>query len=90
MRRFFVVIVIFFAICLLASPVAAIRITLIGEVNDNDQIVAENEVYEVDNNDVGDELVVNHIAQKVKVVGILKETRKFKIITVESFEVVEE
>ena len=75
---------------MLASPVAAIKITLIGEVNENDQIVSDNEVYEVDDNDVGDELVVNHIAQKVKVVGILKETRKFKIITVESFEVVEE
>jgi hypothetical protein len=90
MRRFFVAIVIFSAICFLASPVAAIKITLIGEVNENDQIVADNEVYEVDDNDVGDDLVVNHIAQKVKVVGILKETRKFKIITVESFEVVEE
>jgi len=70
-------------------PVAAYRITLVGEVNDNNQIVADNEKYEVDNNAVGDDLVVNHIAQKVKVVGILKHTRKFKIISVESFEVVD-
>jgi hypothetical protein len=77
-------------ICWLAAPVAAKRITLIGEVNDNYQIVADNHIYEVDNNAVGDDLVVNYIAQKVKVIGQLKESDEQKIITVESFEVVEE
>ena len=84
------------AVCLLASPVAADRITLIGEVNDNQQIVANNEIYDVDHNAAGDDLVLNFIAQKVKVVGQLKvvqqsdESDASKIITVESFEVVEE
>jgi hypothetical protein len=74
----------------LVSPVAAFRITLVGEVNDNQQFVADNEIYEVDNNAAGEDLVLNYIAQKVKVVGLIKETRESKIIKVESFEVVEE
>ena len=87
-RIYAIVFVILMVICFLVPPVAAYRIIFVGEVNDNNQIVADNEIYEVDNNAVGDDLVVNYIAQKVKVVGILKHTRKFKIITVESFEVV--
>ena len=84
------IIVLMATICLLISPVAAKRITLVGEVNDNHQIVADNEVYDVDDNAVGDDLVLNYIAQKVKVVGQLRESDELKIITVESFEVVEE
>ena len=87
-RIYTFVFVMLMVICFLVPAVAAYRITLVGEVNDNNQIVADNEIYEVDNNAVGDDLVLNYIAQKVKVVGVLKHTRKFKIITVESFEVV--
>ena len=84
------------AICFLASPAAALSITLIGEINDSNQLVADNEIYEIDNNAVGDDLVLNHIAQKVKVVGQLKivressESDEYKLIKVESFEVIEE
>jgi len=78
------------AVCLLVSPVAAFQLTLVGEVNDKQQFVADDEIYEIDNNAVGEDLVLNYMAQKVKVVGILKETRDYKIIKVESFEVVEE
>jgi len=85
---FIVFFVILAAICLLALPVAAAKISLIGEVNDNQQIVADNQIYEVEHNAVGDDLVLNYIAKRVKVFGIVKETREFKIITVESFEVV--
>ena len=91
MRRFFIVyLAILSIICLLASPVAAYRWTLVGKVNDNFQIVVDNEIYEVKNNAVGDDLVFNYISKKVKIVGQISETRKFKIITVESFEVIEE
>ena len=97
MNRFLVVfLVIFTAVCLLASPAAAVRVTLIGEVNDNNQLVADNEIYEVDNNAVGDDLVLNYIAQKVKVIGQLKvvsqsnQSDEYKMIKVESFEVIEE
>lgn len=91
MRKLFgVVFIILTAVCLLVSPVAAYRITLVGEVNDNQQFVADNETYEIDNNAVGEDLVLNYITLKVKVIGILRDTRKLKIIKVESFEVVED
>lgn len=85
-----VVFIILAAVCLLVTPVAAYRITLVGEVNDNQQFVADNETYEIDDNAAGEDLVLNYITLKVKVVGILRDTRKFKIIKVESFEVVED
>ncbi|MEE4607195.1 MAG: hypothetical protein V2J65_38395 [Desulfobacteraceae bacterium] len=86
---FVVAIVILTTICLLISPVAVNRTTIVGEVNYSYQIVADNEIYEVSDNAAGDDLVFNYIAQKVKVVGQLKENDDLKIITVESFEVVE-
>ena len=91
MKRFLDVVIIMLAtICLLPSPVAVNRTTLVGEVNYSYQIVADDKIYEVEHNAVGDDLVLNYIAQKVKVAGQLKESGKFKIITVEAFEVVEE
>jgi len=73
-----------------ASPVAAYRITLIGKINDNFQIVVDNEIYEVKNNAAGNDLVFNYKSKKVKIVGHISKIRKLKIITVESFEVIEE
>ena len=90
------VFVILITFSLLASPAAACRVTLIGEVNDNQQFVADNEIYEIDNNAVGDDLVFNHIAERVKVVGQVNSVREsgesdaYKVIKVESFEVIEE
>ena len=88
-RSLGVVIVILTTICLLISPVAVNRTTLVGEVNYSYQIVADNEIYEVGDNAAGDDLVLNYIAQKVKVVGQLRKSDELKIITIESFEVVE-
>jgi hypothetical protein len=97
MRKLLVsVFIIIAAVGLLVSPAAALRVTLVGEVNDNQQFVADNEIYEIDNNAVGDDLVFNHVAQKVKVVGQIKSVREsgesdaYKVIKVESFEVVDE
>ena len=81
---------------LLVSPAAALRVTLIGEINDNQQFVSDNEIYEIENNAVGDDLVFNYVAQKVKVVGQIKSVREsgeadaYKVLKVESFEVVNE
>ena len=72
------------------STTTAKRVTLVGEVNDNYQVVANNQIYEVDDNSVGDDLVRNYMAMKVKVIGQLIEKGDLKIITVESFEVVGE
>jgi hypothetical protein len=89
-RSIVTVIVLLVTGCLLASPAIAKRVTLIGEVNDNYQIVADNQIYEVDDTPIGDDLVRNYMAFRVKVVGVLKEVDDLKIITVESFEVVGE
>ncbi len=89
-KSFLVFFTVLTAVCLLVSPVAAYKIILVGEVNDNHQFVADGEIYEVKNNAAGDDLVLNYVSQKVKVIGIVKETRDSKILTVESFEVVDE
>ena len=91
--HFFVILT---AVCFLTSPAVAMMVTLVGEVNDNQQLVADNEIYEIDNNAVGDDLVFNHVAQRVKVTGQIKsvsesgESDAYKVIKVESFEVVDE
>jgi hypothetical protein len=97
-KSFAIVIVIVATIFLLTSTswpfagnnISAKRVTLVGEVNDNNQVVANNQIYEVNDNKVGDDLVKNYIAMKVKVIGKLIEKDDMKIITVESFEVVGE
>jgi hypothetical protein len=68
--------------------VFAVEITIVGEVNYLYQIIADGQIYEVANTTIGDELVINHIAEKVEVTGTLKEKGKVKIITVKSFKVV--
>jgi hypothetical protein len=78
------------SVCILVSPATAVMVTLIGEINNNEQFVANGETYEVDNNAAGDDLVLNHAGEKVKVVGQIRETREQKIIKVESFEIMEE
>ena len=65
-------------------------ITLVGEVNDTQQIVADGQIYEVANTPAGDDLVINYIAVKVKVTGTVEEKEDMKIITVKSFEAVPE
>ena len=91
-RLLIILSIIISAVSLPASPGAPDRVILIGKVNDNFQIVADNETYEVKNNAVGDDLVFNYVNKKVRIVGHISLTRKFKItvITVESFEVVED
>ena len=90
MKKLPVSLLVILTACLLVSPVAAVMVTLVGEINDNEQFVADGETYEVDNNAAGDDLVLNHAGEKVRVVGQLKETREHKIIKVDSFEIMEE
>jgi hypothetical protein len=65
-------------------------ITIVGEVNDANQIVANGEIYEVDDTPQGDDLVKNYISQRVKVTGKLRTEDDMRIIVVTAFEVVEE
>lgn len=68
----------------------AAEVTIIGEVNDTQQIVADKQIYEVGENTLGNDLVKNYISERVKVTGFITEKDDMKIITVTSFEVVPE
>jgi hypothetical protein len=70
--------------------VFAAEITIVGEVNDTFQIVANNTIYEVAETPMGDDLVKNYIAEKVQVTGTVEEIDDMKIITVKSFKIVPE
>ncbi|MGD8880494.1 MAG: hypothetical protein PVI82_01305 [Desulfobacterales bacterium] len=71
-------------------PVFASEITIVGEVNDTYQVVADGQIYEVAVTPKGDDLVFNYIAVKVKITGTVEEKEDRKIITVKSFEAVPE
>ena len=69
-------------------PVFAAEVTIVGEVNYSYQIMADGQIYEVANTAIGDDLVMNHIAEKVEVTGNIEEKGEMIIITVKSFKVV--
>jgi hypothetical protein len=48
-------------------------ITIVGEVNDTNQIVADGKIYDVAVSEKGDDLVMNYIAEKVEVTGTVEE-----------------
>jgi hypothetical protein len=75
---------------LFTLPALADKVTLVGEVNDNQEIVTEDQIYTVGDSAVGDDLVRNYISRKVKVVGRVVDSAEGKIIIVDFFEVVEE
>jgi hypothetical protein len=78
------------AFLLFAYTVFATEITLVGEVNDSNQLVANGQIYEVAETPVGDDLVQNYIAEKVSVTGTVEEQGEMKIITIKSFKIVPE
>ena len=65
-------------------------ITIVGEVNDTNQIVADGKIYDVAVSEKGDDLVMNYIAEKVEVTGTVEEKEEMRIITVKSFDAVSE
>lgn len=78
------------ALFVFETAAAAAEITLVGEVNDNYQLYAGGQIYEVAETPEGDDLVLNYISQKVEVVGTVEEKDDMKIITVLRFKVVPE
>lgn len=78
---------------LLVSAVPALagqQVTILGTVNASYQIVTEDQqVYDVAESEKGDE-VVELIDQKVKVTGTVEEKDDVKVITVTSYEIIEE
>lgn len=75
---------------LMAVPALAGDVTLVGEVNDNYQLVSNGQVYEIADTPKGNEMAENFISAKVKVTGTVEEKNEMKTITVASFEVVPE
>lgn len=73
-----------------ATIAIAGQITLVGEVNDNYQLVADGQIYEIADTPMGNELAENFISSKVKVTGTVEEKSDIKTLTVEKFEVVTE
>ena len=79
---------------MIAMPLAAVsseQITIIGEVNESYQIVAnDGQIYEVADTDAGIDLIDNQIGQKVKVTGTVEEENEIKTIAVEFYEILSE
>ena len=66
------------------------EVTLVGEINDAYQLVADNEVYDIDDTPLGDDLAQNYISMRVKVTGTVRQGEELRIIRVKSFEAVDE
>jgi type IV secretory pathway TrbL component len=78
-------------IAFLSGPaMSANSVTIVGILNADGQIITDNEqVYEIGENKKGDELF-ELAGKKVKVTGIVVEEDGTKVITVTSYEVLEE
>ena len=72
----------------LSLPLATDIVTIIGKVNETNQIVVDGAIYEVDGTPAGDDLVKNYIHQKVEVSGKLSIEGDMRIIAVKSFKVI--
>jgi len=73
-----------------AIPALAGEVTLVGEVNDNYQLVSGGQVYEIADTPKGNELGENYISAKVKVTGNVEESNDMQTLTVTAFEVLPE
>jgi len=71
------------------SPLSAAEVTIVGEVNHTNQIVADDIIFEVDDTPEGENLLTNFIGKRVKVTGKLIIDGDMRIIAVKSFEVME-
>ena len=71
------------------SPSGASDIIIVGVVNDSNQIVAGEVIFEVDDTPEGNNLVANYIGKTVKVTGKLNIEGDMRIIAVKSFKVID-
>jgi len=79
----------FMATIIFPSHLLASEITVVGVVNDSNQIVADEVIFEVADTPEGDNLVANYIGKTVRVTGKLNIEGDMRIIAVKSFKVVE-
>jgi hypothetical protein len=79
------------SLCGPAAVLSGEPVTLTGEVNDSYQVVSDDDqTYEVADTEKGNELVLNHIGERIKVSGSVEEEDDVKILTVTSFELLKE
>ena len=65
-------------------------VTIVGTINDDNEIVDnDGVVYEVADNDMGEE-IMEHVGKKIEVKGTVMEEEDAKMITVTSYTVLEE
>ncbi|MBT8358678.1 MAG: hypothetical protein KJO61_13030, partial [Deltaproteobacteria bacterium] len=81
-RIFLIVLFAAILLWLFTTPCLADQVTITGEVNESYQIVASGLIYEVAENELGNDLVTNYISQTVRVTGTIEEKDAVKIITV--------
>jgi hypothetical protein len=90
---FSIVFVVLFAFSVfLSNPVIAepTSVTIVGEVNDQYQIVAKDgTIYEIADTELGNE-VLKHIGEVVEVTGDVEEDDGVKVLDVKSFKTKEE
>lgn len=84
------VLIVTLLICMAGQVFAAGEVTLIGEVNDSYQLVADGQIYEIADTPKGNEMAENHINAKVKVTGTVEGQNDMKTITVTDFQVMSE
>lgn len=73
------------SVLVIAGLAMAADVTLIGEVNDNYQIVADGAIYEIADTQKGNELVDNYVSYRVEISGTVEEVDDMKILTVVSY-----
>jgi hypothetical protein len=85
-----IIFIVFIFSVLSLSHAQSQTITLVGEINDTGQLVAEGDIFDIELDDLGEDLVKNYISIKVEVKGTVREGEEMKIITVKSFQSVVE
>jgi hypothetical protein len=61
--------------------------TVVGEVSDNYEIVADGQIYAIADTEKGRELVDNYISARIQVTGTVEEVDEMKILTVISYKI---
>ena len=74
-------------VIVLLGTANAAEVVLVGEINDTQQLVANNQIYEIGPGELGDHLVTKLIAERVRVVGVLIEKDGIKTIIVKQYKV---
>ena len=85
---FAVALSLFMGITIFPSHLPASEITIVGVVNNSNQIVADEVIFEIDDTPEGEHLITKYIGKKVKVTGMLNIEGDMRIISVKEFEVI--